>query len=154
MKRSVKHMTMEEFANIYGVKEKTIIDRHKKKAIPGITLENGGYRVADGTRYPCHKNSISTADRTTRIHSLLKAINKYRYIDAEMLRVEEQSFQLMLEELEENGYIQRNNTGNDYGANGYDCTLRGGEITRMKTAKAIAELAGIFTGAVLNQMPA
>ncbi len=45
-------MTIEEFATMYGLKEKTVIDRHKKKAIPGITLENRVYMVADGTRYP------------------------------------------------------------------------------------------------------
>ncbi len=64
---------------------------------------------------------------------LLKAIEENYYIDAEMLGRPEQSFQVMLDELERKGYIQRNNIGNNYGANGYDCTIEGSNYVKGRT---------------------
>lgn len=141
-------MTIEEFAVRYRVSVDTVKRRYRE--IPGISLENGIYRVADGTRYPYDRRHLKSSKRGAKVAFLLNAIEENYYIGAEMLDISEQSFQLMLDELERNEYIQRNNIGNDYGANGYDCTMEGSNYIKNKTIKEITSWVSEILPALLR----
>ena len=101
-------------------------------------------------------------DSADRRYILLKAISQYKYISCTDIRVEQPQFKRMLYELSKAGLIQRNNLSNTYGANAYDCTIKGGELLKMakinkKKAKEemfilIAKVSGTFFSALVPEM--
>lgn len=82
-------MTIEELANQAGVKVKQVKKRYKE--IPGVTKnEDGSFTILDGTRYPARKpNRIETMHK--KLRAMLLAIDKYKYIDAQALRISNNS---------------------------------------------------------------
>ena len=156
-KEKIQYIEFADFVNNAGVKESTIKRRYKK--IPGITKTPKGFRVISGTRYPYNIGNTNIDDSASKRFTLLKAISKYKYISHKELRIEPPQFEAMLRDLLSAGLIQCNNLSNKFGANAYDCTVRGEELIRQndKTArenliKTIAAATGAFTGAVLTQI--
>lgn len=151
------YIPLKRFAKMVGKKETTILRRRNE--IPGIKNDGDSWVVLEGTRYPFKINSCRIEDDDDKRRVLLLAISKYRYIDAEMLGIWQETFEGYLEDFLEAGLIKRTNVPNQHGANGYDCTEKGSTIIKKRKdsfkqqlANAIAECAGSFTGAVYSQV--
>lgn len=158
---NVKYISFDEFVRNSGVSERTVRKRYRE--IPGIELTNSGeFRVLSGARYPFNMRNCKLEDSADRRYILLKAISQYKYISCTDIRVEQPQFKRMLYELSKAGLIQRNNLSNTYGANAYDCTIKGGELLQMakinkKKAKEemfilIAKVSGTFFSALVPEM--
>lgn len=139
-------MTIEELANQAGVKVKQVKKRYKE--IPGVTKnEDGSFTILDGTRYPARKpNRIETMHK--KLRAMLLAIDKYKYIDAQALRISNNSLQLIINFALEKQWIQENGSENPYGTNKYDITFEGDRILSKRFSKReIEEIsAAIGTG--------
>lgn len=156
-KKNAKYIPFEEFVEKVSVKESTI--RRRYKEIPGITKTENEFAVLSGTRYPCdlHRYKLSTSAKKRYI--LLKTISQYQYISHKDLKLEQPQFEEMLKELIEAGLIQNNHLSNEYGANAYDCSIRGDKLLKedekqaeAKILNMIAETAGTFVGAVISKI--
>ena len=158
---NVNYISFEEFVRNSGVSERTVRKRYRE--IPGIELtDSGELRILSGTRYPFNMRNCKLEDSADRRYVLLKAISQYKYISCNDIRVEQAQFKRMLYELLNAGLIQRNNLSNTYGANAYDCTIKGGELLQMakinkKKAKEemcilIAKVSVAFVGKVISEM--
>ena len=148
-------MSIEDFLTIAGVKLETV-KKHKDE-IPGLTICEGEFLILEGTRYPCfYRDKIkNTADRR---YLLLRAISEYKYIDHLKLRVTHSQFKDLLKDLLDAGLIRENHLANHYGANAYDCTIKGDELLHFTKQKAIKEISntvaacgGHFVGAVISE---
>lgn len=153
----INYIDFYEFVNNSGVKETTI--KKKYKQIPGITKKDGVFQVISGTRYPYNLRHAKVDDFGSKIYILLKSISKYQYISHKELKLEYPQFKKMLEELLSAGLIENNHLSNIYGANAYDCTVKGFELLEKKDKIAkeeiiniIASAAGKFTGAILSEI--
>ena len=108
-------MTIEELANQAGVKVRQVKKRYKE--IPGVTKnEDGSFTILDGTRYPARKR-IKIETMHQKLHAMLSAIDNYKYIDAQMLRISDNSLQLIINFALEKQWIQENGSENPYGTN-------------------------------------
>ena len=148
------YITLDDFVPIANVKKNTIIRRYKD--IPGIEKTENGYRVLRGTRYPFQSGRFHITNIEDRYYVLLKALDRYKYIDSTMLGIYEESFNQMLSKLLKARLIENNMTGNPFGANSYDITLKGREIIKKKKAEAIRDVmcaissvAGTFSGSAI-----
>lgn len=161
MADNINYISFEEFVRNSGVSERTVRKRYRE--IPGIELtDSGEFRILSGTRYPFNMRNYKLEDSADRRYILLKAISQYKYISCIDIRVEQAQFERTLYELLNAGLIQRNNLSNAYGANAYDCTIKGGEllqmakINKMKAKKEmcilVAKVSGAFAGAVISEM--
>ena len=145
------YITLDDFVPIAHVKRETIIKRYKD--IPGVEKMQDGFRVLKGTRYPFPSGRFNITNAEDRYYVLLRALDEYRYIDSAMLGIYEESFKQMLSKLLAAGLIENNTTGNPFGANSYDITLRGRETIKKKKAEtikgilhAISNALGSFAG--------
>lgn len=119
-----KYISFEEFVRNSGVSERTVRKRYRE--IPGIELtDSGEFRVLSGTRYPFNMRNCKLEDSADRRYILLKAISQYKYISYDKLKIQKEQFEQLIGDLLGIGLIRRNNLPNDYGANGYDCTMEG-----------------------------
>ena len=146
----MSYISIDKFAERYSVNVKTVQKRYKE--IHVVEKHEGEFRVLEGSRYPLPIGRYKIDNAEDKRYALLKAISLFRYVDADMLNIPEQSFNLMVGALLDAGLIIENNIGNTYGANAYDCTPAGDEILRKKRLRAIKEIAtiaGKFTGEVL-----
>ena len=142
-----ERITIEEFVELAGVKERTI--RKNKDKIPGLSYNNGNYDILKGTRYPFNLRSAKLKDYGDRKYYLLKAIDQYQYIDYKKLRLNPEQFEDMLNDLLIAGLVKKNRVGNYYGANGYDITDKGESVLngdRIKAIKTIVDLTGSGLG--------
>ncbi len=139
-------ISIEEFLNIAGVKEKTIIKNKDK--IPGLTYVDGKFDIIKGTRYPCDLHRYKMRNSEEKRYVLLKTISEYKYICAQDLRVYEEQFEAFLEEFLAADLIQKNHLGNDFGANGYDCTGKGDEVIMQRKSIAIRKILEFITVAI------
>jgi hypothetical protein len=151
----VRYISMEEFAKKVGVKEETVKKRYQE--IPGITKEGNTFTILSGTRYPCDKRRIKPKDSGDRRYLLLRTISDYRYISHEHLMLEEKQFIDMLEEFLQVGLIKKNGLCNSFGANAFDCTVKGDALLKKQKKDVIhyltllgAEALGTFAGAALK----
>ena len=135
-------MTLEEFSLMSGISVNQIKKRYRE--IGGITKDEEGYHIPNGTRYPIRRPT-HIESRNEKVYLVLKAIFLYKYIDAVMLRIPHESFELILEEMKTIGWIQENKTNNPFGANRFDTTLLGGEIIQKKKTEALREIAGTLS---------
>lgn len=152
-------VSIEEFERIAGVKEATIRKNHDK--IPGLTYRDGTYEILSGTRYLCDFSKYKMDDSEQKRYALLKVISRNKYVSNKDLNLYQEQFVTMLRELLDAGLIQPNGVENHYGANAYDCTMRGEEILRKHRKKCVEELvslvagaAGTFTGKVISEVVA
>ena len=150
------YIPLEKFAKMVDKSETTILKRRNE--IPGIKNDGGSWVVLKGTRYPFKINSCKIEDDNDKRRVLLLAISKYRYIDAEMLGIWEETFEGYLGDFLRAGLIQKTSVPNQHGANAYDCTEKGSLIAKAKYAQArkemmtaISECAGAFVGAFCSQ---
>ena len=150
-------MTISEIAAVSHVKEKTVI-RNTNKIAGAFTDDNGIAVFPSGSRYPFNLrgNKLDTAGK--RRLALLDATYRYQYVDHKMLLMTKESFSTMVSELLRVGYLQENGSGNPYGVNQYDTTIRYEQIrelprsTQMKRiADDLASIAGHFVGAVISE---
>lgn len=155
--KTEKYISFEEFINHTGLKESTI--RRMYKNIPGIQKTSNGFAILSGTRYPFNMRGYKIKNSNDRRYILLKAISQYKYISHLDIRLESAQFCDMLRELLSAGLIKKNNLYNNYGANAYDCTLKGEEVlkqTRTKSRQEILNMvstaAGKFTGAIISEI--
>lgn len=146
-----------QFLEIAGVKENTV--RKNKDKIPGLTYESGEFTILRGTRYPYNLRSAKLNDSADRRYYLLDAISKYKYIDSVKLKMYQEQFDDMLRELLDAGLIKENGLCNHYGANAYDCTIKGDEILKNHKAEAVLLISqivsasvGHFVGAAISEM--
>lgn len=146
---------IDQFAEISHVTVNTVKRNYRK--IPGITKENGQFRILSGTRYPYPIGKCKIDSSAEKRYILLKAISEYRYVDCYALRIEQPQFINMLRDLIKAGLIEQNNLSNHYGANAYDCTELGAQIAERNKKQAIremanlvAEVAGHFAGGVIS----
>ena len=154
-KEVARYISMEEFAKKSGIKESTIKKRYKD--IPGIAKEGSSFTILSGTRYPCDKRRIKPKDSGDRRYLLLRTISDYRYISHEHLMLEEKQFIDMLEEFLQAGLIKKNGLCNSFGANAFDCTVKGDALLKKQKKDVIhyltllgAEALGTFAGAALK----
>ena len=130
-----KLMTVDELARISGVTENTVIKNRDRIKGYKQTLTDD-YFFTPGTRYPFSLGFHKVETYADKLYVLLKALNNYKYISHEELRLEESQFNSMLNHCLSNGYIEPNHTNNPYGANGYDITNAGSEFyKKLKNAK-------------------
>lgn len=150
-------MTIEELANQAGVKVKQVKKRYKE--IPGVTKnEDGSFAILDGTRYPARK-PIRIETMHKKLRAMLLAIDKYKYIDAQALRISNNSLQLIINFALEKQWIQENGSENPYGTNKYDITFEGDRILRKRFSKreieeisaAIGTGVGAFTAQICEK---
>lgn len=151
------YIPLEKFAKMVGKNETTILRRRNE--IPGIKNDGGSWVVLKGTRYPFKINSCKIEDDDDKRRVLLLAISKYRYIDAEMLGIWQETFEGYLDDFLRAGLIHKTNVPNQHGANAYDCTEKGSTIIKKRKdsfkqqlANAIAECVGTFAGAAYSQV--
>ena len=151
----VRYISLEEFVKKSGVKESTIKKRYKD--IPGITKEGNSFTILSGTRYPCDKRRIKPKDSGDRRYLLLRTISEYRYISHEHLMLEEKQFNDMLAEFLQAGLINKNGLCNSFGANAFDCTVKGDALLKKEKNDVIryltllgAEALGTLAGAALK----
>lgn len=156
-KKKPEYIELDDFVNISGVKETTIKKNYKR--IPGFQKTEIGFRILSGTRYPFNLRNTNLDDSISKRYTLLKAISKYQYISHKELRVEQKQFEDMLRDLLSAELIRPNNLSNTYGANAYDCTVKGDKLLKQKESNAknefintIATATGNFTGAILSQI--
>ena len=150
-------ISIEEFLEIAHVKENTV--RKNATKIPGLTYENGVFDILKGTRYPGDFHRYKMKNSAERRYVLLKAISEYKYIDHLKLRVYREQFVALLQELLDAELIVENHLYNSYGANAYDCSIKGDKLIERKQKEAIEEIsflvsssAGHFTGAVISEI--
>ena len=147
-----QYISVEEFLEKYNIKESTLKRRYHE--IPGITKSNEGYLILSGTRYPCNANAYRKVDNSAKKrYVLLKAISEYKYISHKELKVEHQQFVDMLKDLLSAGLIQPNHLSNQYGANAYDCSMKGDELLNKNPKRAVSELTEIIKDVVLIAEP-
>lgn len=148
-------MTISELAAVSHVKEKTVI-RNTNKIAGVLTDDNGIVVFPCGSRYPFNLrgNKLDTAGK--RRLALLDATYRYQYIDHDMLHMTMESFSTMVNELLRVGYLQENGSGNPYGVNKYDTTIRYEQLRELpkstqakRIADDLASIAGHFVGAVI-----
>lgn len=139
-----RYITFAEFVHNSGMKEATIKRRIRQDGIAGITKTPEGYHVLSGTRYPCDIHRYKLKDSADRRYVLLKMISEYRYISHIDLRIEHAQFKTMLAELLAAELIQPNHLANEYGANAYDCTLKGDELLKKNTRDSKQELSQLM----------
>ena len=150
-------MTVSDLAAVSYVKEKTVIRNANK--IPGvITGKNGKVAFPNGSRYPYNlrSNKLDTAGKKRL--ALLDATYHYMFVDHTMLHMTSTSFNTMIAELLQVGYLQENGSGNPYGANRYDTTIRYENIRALsrnaqvkEIAYDVASFAGHFCGAFCSE---
>ena len=144
-------MTIKELADYSELTERTV--KKKIDSIKGVTKnENGEYIIPDGSRYPYDAHRYKFKDRGKRIKALLDATHKYRYVDHEILRMPENSFNQMVNELVTCQYLQSNGSENPYGVNRYDTTIQYEENSDKEILNKIASLAGHFAGALADEL--
>lgn len=150
-------ISIEQFIEQTGCKRKTIIKNKEK--IPGLKYIDGEFIIIRGTRYPYNIGANKLKDSEARRYCLLDAINKYKYIDFHILRLDQKQFKKMLKDLLDAGLIEANHLGNNYGANAYDCTNKGIAIMKRHRNEAIKDITDIiasakghFTGAVISEV--
>ena len=137
-------MTIEQLAKNGKVSTKQVKKRWRD--IGGVTKIGGALNIPEGTRYPMRKmRNIDTHEE--KLYALLKAIDTYRYIDEVMLRIPKTSFDILIHELIDAGWIQDNGSGNEFGANRYDSTRLGSKVAREKKKAALKEIVAIISGA-------
>lgn len=138
-------IAIEEFVNIAGVKEATIMK--KKNSIPGLKYQDGKFTILRGTRYPCDVHRYKLNDSADRRYILLKMISEYKYISHVELRLYHEQFVDLLRELLEAGLIRENHLSNHFGANAYDCTEKGDLLLKRKRNEAIRQITDIVASA-------
>ena len=154
----IEYIEFDEFVNNCKVSKRTVEKRYKE--IPGIYKTGNGFKVLSGTRYPCKiKNYKNLDDGYKKRYVLLKEISRYRYISHKDLRIEQRQFKDMLGELLSAGLIKRNNLCNEFGANAYDCTIKGNKLINKKEKECIKEImmliseaVGTFAGVVISEI--
>lgn len=145
-------MTIDEFSKNCGVKITTV--KKNMERIPGVEYINREYRIMEGTRY-FYTNRSKSLENSDRLYMILKALNKNLYIDSEILKCSEKYFNDLLEQLVEAKLIEKNNSQNKYGSNGFNITISGivyAEMEKTKALKSLAEIFGTFVGAVVAQL--
>lgn len=150
-------ISIEQFVQNSGYKESTIFKNRNK--IPGLKYIDGEYIIIKGTRYPYNLGANKLKDAADRRYCLLDAISKFKYIDSDMLRLEQEQFEEILKELLDADLIKENHLGNKYGANAYDSTPKGDRVlenkrkeAKQEITKLISSAAGHFTGAVISEI--
>lgn len=151
-------ISIDEFLNIAGVKLSTV--KRNSGKIPGLKYENGEFNILKGTRYPGDFHRYKLTNSAERRYVLLKAISEYKYIDCSVLRIYQEQFVTLLEELLAAGLISENGLPNHYGANAYDCTKAGDEVLELakksesvnKITEMVSSAAGHFFGAVISEV--
>ena len=149
-------MTLREFSLQCGISENQIRKRYKE--IGGVEYIDGEWIIPNGTRYPAKRlHHVDSFEE--KVYALLKATSEYRYIDSKILHIPDESFNVIISVLLQQGWIQTNGIENPYGANHYDLTLIGANIINQRRYKSIeaisamiARCAGDFTGRLINQM--
>ena len=115
-----------------------------------------GYTVEEGTRYPYSmRGKTNKPSSAKKRFYILDAIYHERYIDPIILRCEPVDFDIYVNELVAQGFIQYRRCKNQHGTNGYITTPCGDEVFAKKEGEAFEEyvrLAGIFTGALVSEM--
>ena len=115
-------MTIDELAAISCVSVNTIVKNIM--IVNGVSQkEDGTLLIPDGSRYPYDAHRYKFDNIGKRRLALLDATYRFRYIDHEILKMTQESFNTMLEELLRAGYLQKNHGPNTYGANQYDTTM-------------------------------
>ena len=150
-------MTVSDLAAVSHVKEKAVIRNANR--IPGAIAGKKGEAIfPDGSRYPYNlrSNKLDTAGKKRL--ALLDATYHYMFIDHIMLHMTSASFNTMIAELLQVGYLQENGSGNPYGANRYDTTIRYENIRALsrnaqvkEIAYDVASFAGHFCGAFCSE---
>ena len=144
-----EYVSLEVFAKRYGIKPKTII---KRKDIPFTTKKiDGIFTVEEGERYPYDKKHLKNLhnkpDSYLR-YQILKATSLRRYIDHNMLGIEEYLFDLFIDFLMENGFFEIYPVGNAKGANAYRATELGesfiNEYEKVKNDEKFDKLERLF----------
>ena len=126
-------MTIDDLAKYSSVSQSTI--KRKYRTIPGILKEETGFIIPDGTRYPFDVHRYGFKDMGTRYAALLDATSKNRYIDNEVLCIDEYSFRSMISDLLKVGYLCENGTGNMLGANRFNTTFKYEQIKKERANK-------------------
>lgn len=127
MKKS-EFITIEEFSKMYDVKVSTV-----KKRINEIYIAkkiDNEWFVLKGTRYPYRK--IRKIRRDKIYITILKAIEERKYIDEKYFKIYKEDFYGILKVLEDEKYIKRVKTLNNYGANNYITTMLGSKAIKEK----------------------
>jgi ABC-type branched-subunit amino acid transport system substrate-binding protein len=98
-------------------------------------------------------------DEKKRRKALLDATYHYRFVNHDKLHMTEESFNSMIEELCNAGYLKCNNSNNHYGANQYDTTMAYEQLKNQskrqmskEIADTIASMAGHFVGAYMSEL--
>ena len=136
-----KMISIEKFADNNNVSVDVVIKNFG--LIQGAYKENGVYMIPESSRYPyfLHNDKIET--REDKVLVILRAINKYKYVDEDTVKLPKYSFDIIVKELLENGYLVVNGCDNPYGLNRYDPTNRTTEILKRRREQAIKEIANI-----------
>lgn len=151
-------ISLETFAKQCDKSPSTV--RKRAPEIPGSVMTSDGYVFLDGTRYPIRRNFKPDSSGKRR-YFLIKAISTGQYISENELLMSKADFQRMLTELEEVRLIAKNNKPNQFGANGYDCTISGDEhllkylkdYDPKKSEKLEAAIHGIINGTIQAAIP-
>ena len=138
-------MTVSELSKISSISERQIQKNWEK--IPDARKENGIIIFPEGSRYPCDLHRYKFNNQGKRRAALLDAISRYRYVDYTSLRMSEESFKSMIEELTTAELIRKNGASNSYGANGYDTTIKYAEIKGHRITKRITEITKVLASA-------
>ena len=139
-------MTIQDLAKNSGVKEKTIITRLGE--LPGVTKDGDEFVIPDGSRWFFDLHRYKLGDRQKRMDALLAATSRFRYVDAKMLNMPQNSFDTMLNELTDAGLLQPNGSDNPYGANRYDTTMKYDQIKDKESKERIRSITEIVSSVV------
>lgn len=132
---SMDIVSVEKFAERYDLTPETIKKNIDK--IPGALKNNGKCTIPDSARYPYNLGRLKLDTRTKRVYAILKATDEFRYIDFEMLKISKNSFDTLVNELVEKGFLQKNGSNDQHGLNSYDVTLETEQYFENKNSKQI-----------------
>ena len=127
-KNLTTYTPIEKFASKNNVSVSTVKKHYKQ--IPGIRkIGLDEYMVTPGTRYPFNRRGYTLETNSDRVNVLMTAICLKRYISHNELGMDEYEFLKMLNCLEKDGYIKKNDYAINFisyaYANAYDCTKHG-----------------------------
>lgn len=147
-------MTIEELAGISHISVRAI--KKRAKSIPGAKEDKDGIiSFPSGSRYPYNLRGYKLDSVEKRRAALLDATYHYRFINHEILKMPEESFNAMTKELLRAGLLRSNGTRNKFGANKYDTTILYDEIKDeeiRKRLRLIAEFVGASLGSFAGAM--
>ncbi len=120
--------------------------------MPGVEIGESEILIPDGSRYPFDVHRYRFDNIGKRRIALLGATDQLRYVDSKMLHMSQMEFEEMVSELVQAGFLRKNGSGNPFGANSYNTTIKYQEecSPRKAQGKAIEIIASAVAAAAVQ----